>query len=184
MALGHWAKTYLNPNGGGTELPSVTASDNGKVLGVDGGEYKLVNARSDVPKATASNAGKTLGVGSNGAYAFIDAEPSVEQVIFNGAYAYKVGKIAYVSYAGGGITFPPMAQGGLTVQDGSLEVADIATGGSKILAYVRGTDATKRYGVIAGNNDGKAQLYLIDATNMSPVSETVTIWDNFCIPCK
>ena len=28
--------------GGGTELPSVTASDNGKVLGVDGGEYKLV----------------------------------------------------------------------------------------------------------------------------------------------
>ena len=42
MALGHWAKTYLNPNGGGTELPSVTASDNGKVLGVDGGEYKLV----------------------------------------------------------------------------------------------------------------------------------------------
>ena len=79
--------------GGGTELPSVTASDNGKVLGVDGGEYKLVNARSDVPKATASNAGKTLGVGSNGAYAFIDAEPSVEQVIFNGAYAYKVGKL-------------------------------------------------------------------------------------------
>lgn len=137
------------------ELPSVTASDNGKVLGVDGGEYKLM-----------------------------DKEPSVEEVIFNGAYAYKVGKIAYVSYAGSGIVFPPIGQGGLTVQSGSLEVADIAVGGSKILAYVRGTDATKRYGVVAGNNNGKAQLYLIDATKMAPVSETITIWDNFCIPCK
>lgn len=179
----------LNHLEGGVEdanaiLPEATASDNGKVLGVDGGEYKLVNARSDVPKATASNAGKTLGVGSNGAYAFIDAEPSVEEVIFNGAYAYKVGKIAYVSYTGNGIVFPPIGQGGLTVQSGSLEVADIASGGSKILAYVRGTDATKRYGVVAENNNGKAQLYLIDATNMTPVSETVTIWDNFCIPCK
>ena len=48
MALGHWAKTYLNPNGGGTELPSVTASDNGKVLGVDGGEYKLVEQSKGV----------------------------------------------------------------------------------------------------------------------------------------
>ena len=58
MALGHWAKTYLNPNGGGTELPSVTASDNGKVLGVDGGEYKLVNGASpEIIKLASINGG-------------------------------------------------------------------------------------------------------------------------------
>ena len=64
MALGHWAKTYLNPNGGGTELPSVTASDNGKVLGVDGGEYKLVEVDKpliiNVVKAASITADKTF----------------------------------------------------------------------------------------------------------------------------
>ena len=67
MALGHWAKTYLNPNGGGTELPSVTASDNGKVLGVDGGEYKLVE-QAKFPNATAADKGKVIGVNYLGNY--------------------------------------------------------------------------------------------------------------------
>lgn len=173
------------PTPPGPEVPEPTASDNGKVLGVRNGEYALTNARSDIPKASAANSGKVLGVTANGGmYAFVDKDSPVEEVIFNGAHAYKVGKIAYVSYTGNGIMFPPISQGGLTVQMGSLEVADIALSGSKILAYVRGTDATRRYGVVAENNNGKAQLYLIDATNMTPVSETVTIWDNFCIPCK
>lgn len=48
--------------GGGSDLPDVTAADNGKLLGVDGGEWGKVDPPSELPAVTASDNGKVLGV--------------------------------------------------------------------------------------------------------------------------
>lgn len=48
------------------ELPAVTGSDNGKVLGVSGGAWAKVAAPSGLPAATSADEGKLLGVDSNG----------------------------------------------------------------------------------------------------------------------
>lgn len=39
----------------GTQLPAPTESDNGKVLGVDGGEYKLVDGGAEAEKVRITN---------------------------------------------------------------------------------------------------------------------------------
>ena len=172
--------------GSGSSLPSPTTSDNGKVLGVDGGEYKLVNARSDIPKTSVANVGKVLGVTANGGiYAFVDKDSPVEKISFNGAFAYKTGNIAYVTSSSDGITFPPISQGGLTVQYGELEVAELSSDGSVVLAYVRdSSDPTKRYKVASTKINNKTSLFLVDADTKQALTTSATIWDNFCIPCK
>lgn len=52
---------------GSVALPSPTTSDNGKVLGVDGGEYALVE-QAKLPNASASDKGKMVGVNYQGNY--------------------------------------------------------------------------------------------------------------------
>lgn len=101
MALGHWAKTYLNPNGGGTELPSVTASDNGKVLGVDGGEYKLVeqSGGSIEPTKLTNKSGKSIVFWREGKTAFVKFEnfsiSAGADVIFNLGEVYDLSPADY-----------------------------------------------------------------------------------------
>ena len=45
-----------------TELPAVSASDNGKLLGVSGGEWAAVSAPTELPAVTSSDNGKILKV--------------------------------------------------------------------------------------------------------------------------
>lgn len=49
-----------------TELPAVSAVDNGMVLGVSSGAWAKVSAPSGLPAATSADEGKLLGVDSNG----------------------------------------------------------------------------------------------------------------------
>lgn len=49
-----------------TELPAVSAADNGKVLGVSGGQWGKMNAPTELPAVTAADAGKVLTVNAQG----------------------------------------------------------------------------------------------------------------------
>ena len=49
-----------------TELPDVSASDNGKALIVDGGKWAKKAIPSQLPAVTASDAGKVLTVNESG----------------------------------------------------------------------------------------------------------------------
>lgn len=51
--------------GGGSALPDVTSADNGKVLGVDNGEWEVVNAPSGLPNIPANSMGYALTVNAN-----------------------------------------------------------------------------------------------------------------------
>lgn len=75
--------SYLPSNLGGTNgndssLPSVSASDNDKVLTVVNGSWAAAKAPSGLPDATSSDAGKALMVDSSGAaqWSEIDALPA------------------------------------------------------------------------------------------------------------
>ena len=48
------------------ELPAVSASDNGKLLGVSGGAWAAVAAPTELPAVTSSDAGKFLMVNNSG----------------------------------------------------------------------------------------------------------------------
>lgn len=175
--------------GSGSSLPSPTTADNGKVLGVDGGEYKLGEARTDIPTANLSRAGQVLGVGNTGKYTFMDKEPSIEKIVLNGAYAYKYGKLAIVSYTPAGISFPAMVNGsgGLYVVSGSMEVDYDKIGSSGVLGYgYDTTDKTKRYAVAvtASTASGKDTFFLLDVDTMTSVSTNKTFFGMFFIPCK
>lgn len=77
----------------GTQLPSPTASDNGKVLGVDGGEYKLVEQSGGNDYTNISNSG-------------------------NGTTIVKVGKLAIaLGNTSNGIAIPTQASGGYPQPD-------------------------------------------------------------------
>lgn len=56
-----------------TELPDVSASDNGKLLGVSSGSWAAVAAPTELPAVTASDNGKILKV-VEGAWAAASAE--------------------------------------------------------------------------------------------------------------
>lgn len=62
----------LAPDNIPTELPAVTSSDNGKVLGVSSGEWEAVAAPSGLPAVTSSDNGKVLTV-SSGAWSAQEA---------------------------------------------------------------------------------------------------------------
>lgn len=47
-------------------LPSVSAADNGKVLGVSGGQWGKMNPPTELPAVTAADAGKVLTVNAQG----------------------------------------------------------------------------------------------------------------------
>ena len=49
-----------------TELPAVTGSDNGKLLGVSSGSWQAVAAPTELPAVTAADAGKVLTVDESG----------------------------------------------------------------------------------------------------------------------
>lgn len=53
-----------------SDLPVVSASDNGKLLGVSGGTWAAVAAPTELPAVTASDNGKVLKV-VNGAWAAV-----------------------------------------------------------------------------------------------------------------
>ena len=44
------------------ELPDVSASDNGKILGVANGEWAVIDAPTELPTVTSDDNGKVLGV--------------------------------------------------------------------------------------------------------------------------
>jgi len=46
--------------GGGSDIPTPTSEDNGKVLGVEDGEYALKNPESGLPSISSSDNGKVL----------------------------------------------------------------------------------------------------------------------------
>lgn len=66
-----WVKAVAD-NSADKVLPDVTAADNGKILGVDSGEWNKVDAPSGLPSVTAADNGKILGV-DNGAWSKVDA---------------------------------------------------------------------------------------------------------------
>ena len=55
-----------------TDLPAVTAEDNGKLFGVTGGEWGKIDAPVELPAVTADDNGKLLGVDS-GEWGKVDA---------------------------------------------------------------------------------------------------------------
>ena len=58
--------------GGGASLPTVTGTDNGKLLGVSSGAWAAVTAPTELPAVTGDDNGKVLGV-SSGAWAAVAA---------------------------------------------------------------------------------------------------------------
>ena len=61
---------------GGSSLPEVSGSDNGKALIVAEGEWTAANIPSQLPSVTAADEGKVLAVNSSGVWA---ASPAATQ---------------------------------------------------------------------------------------------------------
>lgn len=56
------------------ELPDVSASDNGKILGVVDGEWAVIDAPTELPSVSSTDNGKVLGV-VEGEWAAVDTAP-------------------------------------------------------------------------------------------------------------
>lgn len=56
------------------ELPDVTVSDNGKILGVVDGEWAVIDAPIELPSVSSTDNGKVLGV-VEGEWAAVDTAP-------------------------------------------------------------------------------------------------------------
>ena len=56
------------------ELPNVSASDNGKILGVADGEWAVIDAPVELPSVSSTDNGKVLGV-VEGEWAAVDTTP-------------------------------------------------------------------------------------------------------------
>lgn len=173
---------------GSVALPSPTTADNGKVLKVVKGEYQL---RNELPVATWQNEGNVVSVYGSGTYVLKEASDilQLERIILNGAYAYKYGKLAIVSYTPAGIFFPAMVNGsgGLYVVSGSMEVDYDKIGSNGVLGYgYDAPDKTKRYAVAvtASTASGKDTFFLVDVDTMASVSTNKTFFGMFFIPCK
>ena len=59
------------------ELPDVSASDNGKILGVANGEWAVIDAPVELPSVSSTDNGKVLGV-VEGEWAAVDTTPEEE----------------------------------------------------------------------------------------------------------
>lgn len=56
------------------ELPDVSASDNGKILGVTNGEWAVIDAPVELPSVSSTDNGKVLGV-VEGEWTAVDTTP-------------------------------------------------------------------------------------------------------------
>lgn len=81
---GEWVEQPAS-GGGGSGLPPVTSEDNGKVLGVEDGEWGPVEAPSGLPDVTASDNGEVLTV-ENGAWTVGDAPSEFFTVTVSNSY--------------------------------------------------------------------------------------------------
>ena len=169
----------------GTQLPSPTESDNGKVLGVDGGEYKLVE-QTELPSPLPADEGTVVTVMQNGKYGLkTPSEPTFSVETLTGGYAFKYGKLAIVTYIKDGISFPSMMNGGLKPMSNTFVVDEsvLNSVSMPVLGYgVDASDATKKYAVTYGTTPQGKAFYLIDSTGNSPSSQ-VFFWGTFFVPC-
>jgi len=63
---GEWIEIIQGGGSGGSDLPDITTTDNGRVLGVVNGKWDKMDAPDGLPSVTISDSGKILQVDSTG----------------------------------------------------------------------------------------------------------------------
>lgn len=140
-------------SGGGSSLPEVTASDNGKVLSVVSGEWNKADAPKELPNVSASDNGKVLSVVS-GEWGKADAPKELPSVTAsdNGKVLSVVNGTWNKATPSGGSDLPSVtsADNGdvLTVVNGAWDKATPSGGGALLVSVDENRVLNKTFGEI------------------------------------